>query len=154
MTQRLNYSALAPKSARALVEFATAAAPSLDKWLRELINLRISQINGCAFCLDMHSAALVKLGADPRHLHVLAGWREAPNFFSTSERAALAWVEAVNALPLRHPSDQEFKDVRAHFEEAQIAEMTFAVGAIRAWNMLNVSFQQPVPEMPYAIAAD
>jgi AhpD family alkylhydroperoxidase len=152
VTQRLNYPTLAPSSTQALIDFSTAAAPSLDKWLRELINLRVSQINGCAFCLDMHAAALMKLGADSRHLNVLAGWREATNLFSSAERAALAWVEAVNALPHRQPTDEEFSGVRAHFEDPQIAEMTFAVGAIRAWNMLNASFRHPVPETPYAVA--
>ncbi len=151
MNHHLNYPALAPKAVRALTAFAVAAAPSLDKRLRELINLRVSQINGCAFCLDMHAAALIGLGADPRHLNVLAGWREAHDFFSAAERAALAWAEAVNALPHRHPSDQEFDDLRAHFDDAQIAEMTFAVGAIRAWNMVNVSLQQPVPQTPYVV---
>lgn len=152
MTARLNYQTLAPKATRALVAFSMAAAPSLDKRLRELINLRLSQVNGCAFCLDMHAAALVKMGTNPRHLHVVAAWREAPDFFSPPERAALGWVEAVNALPHRHPSDEEFDAVRAHFDDAQVAEMTFAVGAIRAWNMLNASFHTPVPAQPYVAA--
>jgi AhpD family alkylhydroperoxidase len=149
MTQRLDYAALAPKAAQALYAFSTAATPTLDKWLRGLIDLRISQINGCAFCMDMHSAGLLKLGADPRHLLVLPGWREATDFFSTAERAALAWVEAVNAVPHRSPTDKEFEDLRAHFSDAQIVEMTFAVGAIRSWNMLSVSFQRAVPQTPY-----
>lgn len=152
MTQRLDYATLAPKAAQALYAFSVGATPSLDKWIRNLIDLRISQINGCAFCMDMHSAALLKMGADPRHLFVLAGWREAPDFFSTAERAALAWVEAVNAVPHRTPSDEEFEAVRAHFSDAQIAEMTFAVGAIRSWNMLSVSFRRPVPETPFVAA--
>jgi AhpD family alkylhydroperoxidase len=152
MTERLNYAALAPEAAHALYAFSVASAPHLDERLRELIDLRLSQINGCAFCLDMHSAALTKLGADPRQLHVLAAWREATNLFSAAERAAFAWVEAVNALPHRQPTDQDFEDVRAHFEDEQIVEMTFAVGAIRAWNMLNASFHRGVPETPFVVA--
>jgi AhpD family alkylhydroperoxidase len=146
---RLAYHAVAPKAAQALTAFSMAAAPSIDARLRELVNLRISQINGCAFCMDMHAAALLKQGVDPRHLHTVAGWREAPRFFSPRERAAFAWAEAVNALPHRTPSDAEFREMREHFKDAEIAELTFAVGAIRAWNMLNASFHMPVPEQPY-----
>jgi AhpD family alkylhydroperoxidase len=146
---RLAYQALAPKSTQALVAFSRAAAPSLDPRLHELVNLRISQINGCAFCMDMHAASLLKMEMDPRALHVLAGWREAQRFFSDRERAALAWAEAVNAVPQRTPSDAEFEEARRHFRDEELAELTFVVGAIRAWNMLNASFHMPVPAKPY-----
>lgn len=149
---RLNYQAAAPKSLNALITYSRAAAPSLDLRLRELVNLRLSQINGCAFCMDMHAAALVQSGTDARHLHALAGWREAHAFFTARERAALAWAEAVNAIPQRSPSDAEFAALREHFKEAEIAELTFAICAIRSWNMLNVSFHTPVPDKPYAAA--
>lgn len=147
--QRLNYHVVAPSSAKALVAFATAAAPNIEPRLRELVNLRVSQINGCAFCMDMHAAALVRLGAEPRQLHALAGWPEADRFFSARERAALAWAEAVNAIPHRRPTDEEFRALREHFSDAEIAELTFAIGAIRAFNMLNASFHTPVPERPF-----
>lgn len=149
MQPRLNYHAAAARSAQALVAFSRAAAPSLDKRLHELVNLRVSQINGCAFCMDMHAAALLKMDVDPRALHVLAGWREAHRFFDERDRAALAWAEAVNAVPHRAPSDAEFEEARRHFSDAELAEITFAVGAIRAWNMLNASFHMPVPPKPY-----
>jgi AhpD family alkylhydroperoxidase len=148
---RLAYQSAAAKSTQALVAFSMAAAPSLDLRLRELVNLRVSQINGCAFCMDMHAAALIKHGVDPRHLHTVAGWREAQRFFSARERAALAWAEAVNAVPHRTPSDDEFRDMRENFKDSEIAELTFAIGAIRAWNMLNASFHMPVPEKPYGV---
>lgn len=147
---RLDYFTLAPKAARALSQLSFAAGATLDKRLRELVNLRISQINGCAFCIDMHWADLVKQGMDPRHVNAVAGWREAQRFFSEAERAAFNWAEAVNAVPHRAPSDADFQAVRQHFSDAEIAELTFAVGAIRAWNMLNASFHMPVPETPYA----
>jgi AhpD family alkylhydroperoxidase len=146
---RLNYQAAAPKATQALVAFSMAAAPSIDARLRELVNLRVSLINGCALCMDMHAASLLKQGVDPRHIHTVAGWREAHRFFTPRERAALAWAEAVNAVPHRTPSDAEFADMREHFKESEIAELTFAVAAIRAWNMLNASFHMPVPEKPY-----
>jgi len=146
---RLNYHALAPKSAKALGQFSYLAGLP-DKRLKELVNLRISQINGCAFCIDMHWADLLKQGVDPRHVNAVAGWREAHRFFSERDQAALNWAEAVNAVPHRTPSDEDFALVKQHFSDAEIAELTFAVGAIRAWNMLNASFHTPVPEVPYS----
>ena len=148
---RLDYHAAAPKAARALAQFSHAAGSTLDKRLKEVVNLRISQINGCAFCVDMHWADLVRQGMDPRHVNAVAGWREAARFFSEAERAALNWAEAVNAVPHRTPSDADFEAVKRHFDEAGIAELTFAVGAIRSWNMLNASFHMPVPETPYTV---
>jgi len=145
---RLQYHALAPRAAQALAALS-GSTKRLDPRLRELVNLRISQINGCAFCIDMHWADLLRQGMDPRHVNAVAGWREAHRFFSERERAALNWAEAVNAVPHRVPSDEDFQQVRRHFEDAEIAELTFAVGAIRAWNMLNASFHTPVPEVPY-----
>jgi AhpD family alkylhydroperoxidase len=147
---RLDYHALAPKAARAGAQFSHAAGSMLDKRLRELVNLRISQINGCAFCIDMHWADLLKQGMDPRHVNAVAGWREAARFFSDAERAALNWAEAVNALPQRTPSDDDFESVKRHFSEAEVADLTFAVCAIRSWNMLNASFHTQVPETPYS----
>jgi AhpD family alkylhydroperoxidase len=149
---RLDYRAAAPASMQALLAFAKGAAPSLDLRLRELVNLRVSQVNGCAFCMDMHAAALVRMGVEARVLHVVAGWREAQRLFSPRERAALAWAEAVNAVPQRSPSDEEFRALREQFKDAEIAELTFAVCAIRSFNMLNASFRTPVPPTPYVAA--
>ena len=145
---RLNYHALASKASKALAQVSYAT--TIDKRLKELINLRISQINGCAFCIDMHWADLVKQGMDPRHLNAIAGWREAHRFFSEKERAALNWAETVNALPHRTAADADFEEMQKHYSDAEIAEITFVVGAIRAWNMLNASFHMPVPEVPYS----
>ena len=148
---RLDYHALAPHAAQAGVQFSRAAGSTLEKRLRELVNLRISQINGCAFCVDMHWADLVKQGMDARHVNAVAGWREAARFFSDAELAALDWAEAVNAIPQRAPSDADFDAVRRHLSDAQIADLTFQVGAIRSWNMLNASFHTQVPETPYRV---
>jgi AhpD family alkylhydroperoxidase len=151
MSARLDYHALAPNAARALGQFSYAAAGTLDKQLKELVNLRISQVNGCAFCIDMHWADLVKQGVEPRRINAVAGWREAHRFFDDKQRAALNWAEAVNAIPQRAPSDADFQAVRQHFSDAEIAELTFSVTAIRAWNMLNASFHTQVPETPYTV---
>lgn len=149
MSPRLNYFALAPKSAKALSQLSGTAGATLDKRLKELVNLRISQINGCAFCIDMHWADLLRQDVEPRKVNAVAGWREAHRFFDEKERAALNWAEAVNAVPHRTPSDADFEAVKQQFSDAEIAELTFCVGAIRAWNMLNASFHMPVPEQPY-----
>jgi AhpD family alkylhydroperoxidase len=149
---RFDYHRLAPKSSQALVAFSRAAAPDIEPRIRELLNLRVSQINGCAFCMDMHAAALAKMGVDQRVLNCVAGWREAHRLFSARDKAALLWAEAVNALPQRVPSDDELAAVRAEFKDEEISQLTFAVGAIRAWNMLNASSHMPVPPLPYAVS--
>jgi AhpD family alkylhydroperoxidase len=146
---RLNYHALAPKAAKALGSLSFVAAAGLEHRLHELVNLRVSQINGCAFCIDMHWAALVAGGMEPRHVNAVAGWREAGRFFSERERAALNWAEAVNALPQRVPSDADFELARSHFSDTELAQLSFVVAAIRAWNMLNASFHTQIPETPY-----
>jgi AhpD family alkylhydroperoxidase len=145
----MNYFAAAPAAANALVAFAKTAGAKLDRRLAELVNLRVSQINGCAFCLDMHAHALLDMGVDPRAVATVAGWREARRFFSPAECAALAWAESVNAIPHRVPSEQEFAALREHFQESEIAELTLAICAIRSFNALNASFRTQVPDKPY-----
>jgi AhpD family alkylhydroperoxidase len=149
MSARLEYHALAPKPVKALSQLSYVAGGTLGRRLKELVNLRVSQINGCAFCIDMHWADLLRQGVDPRHINAIAGWREAQRFFDEKDRAALNWAEAVNAVPQRTPSDEDFALARKHFSDEEIADLTFSVGAIRAWNMLNASFHTPVPETPY-----
>ena len=146
---RLVYPKLAPKAFKALLDLSAAVkAGTLGVRLVDLVFLRVSQVNGCAFCIDMHWADLVRHDADPRHLNALAGWREAP-FFSARERAALAWAELVTAIPQREPDDGAYAALREQLDDAEIADLTFAVGAINAWNRLNVAFRNPVPDQPY-----
>lgn len=146
---RIAYPKLAPKAFKALLDLSAAVkAGSLGARLADLVFLRVSQINGCAFCIDMHWADLVRQDADPRHLNAVAGWREAP-FFDARERAALRWAEIVTAIPHADPSDAEFAALQAHFSEAEIADLGFAIAAINAWNLLNVGFRNPVPDQPY-----
>lgn len=110
--------------------------------LVDLVWLRASQINGCALCIDMHWRELIAEDADPRHLNAIAGWREAP-FFSERERAALAWTELVTRLPQTDPDDAAFAALKAQFSDEEIAELTFAVAVINAWNRLNVAMRTP-----------
>ena len=146
---RLNFHAHAKQAAKALTSLSLVAAAGLDARLHELVCLRVSQINGCAFCIDMHWAALVAADMDPRHINAVAGWREAQRFFSDRKRAALNWAEAVNAVPQRTPSDADFDEVRQHFSDAEIAALSFAICAVRSWNVLNASFRTQVPETPW-----
>ncbi|RZL08996.1 MAG: carboxymuconolactone decarboxylase family protein [Rubrivivax sp.] len=145
-TARLPYMKLAPKAFKGLYDLSMAVkAGTLGARLVDLVFLRVSQINGCAFCMDMHWADLVKQGAEPRHLNAIAGWREAP-FFNERERAALRWAEIVAATPHSDASDEEYERLTPLFTEVEIAELGFAIAAINAWNLLNVSFRQPLPE--------
>ena len=139
---------LAPKSLQAMVALSQAAkASSLGERIVELVNLRISQVNGCGVCVDMHWRDLVRQGADPRHLNTVAAWRESP-FFDAGERAALRWADALNALPQRDDTDAAYGELREHFNETQIAELGYAITVIRGWNVINLSLRNPIPVSP------
>ena len=143
---RLPYYQLAPKAFQALYSFSNAINKErLGRRLVELVFMRVSQINGCAYCIDMHWKDLVKQEMDPRHINAVAGWREAP-WFSERERAALHWAEVVTSIPQRDPSDADFAELQKHFSDEDIAELGYAIAAITSWNLLNVSFRNPLPE--------
>ncbi|MBC9933194.1 carboxymuconolactone decarboxylase family protein [Chitinophaga qingshengii] len=108
----------------------------LDPKLIELINTRMSQINGCAYCLDMHFKDAVHLGEDPQRLYSLPAWRECP-YYTEAERAVLAFAEALNGS---HMNDEIFNEVAKHFSKAQIADISLAVAMIGTWNKLNIAF--------------
>jgi AhpD family alkylhydroperoxidase len=147
-TARINLFGFARASRQAMIALsASARESSLGPRLVELINLRVSQINGCGLCIDMHWRDLVKQELEPRHLNAVAGWREAP-FFSAREKAALRWAEAMNAIPRSAPSDADFAELREHFSEEEIVQLGYAIAAIRGWNMLNVSLHTQIPEVP------
>ena len=147
-TARLPYHQLTPKAFMGLVNLSeTIKKGPLGTRLAELVFLRVSQINGCAYCMDMHWHVLVKNGMEPRHLNAVAGWREAP-FFSDRDRAALRWAEILNATPNSDASDEEFARLQAVFSEAEISELGFAVGVINAWNLVNAGMRAPIPEAP------
>jgi AhpD family alkylhydroperoxidase len=147
-TARLPFFELAKPSLHALIALSgTVKKSSLDARLVELVHLRISQINGCGVCVDMHWRELVRQDADARHLNALPGWREAP-FFSERERAALHWAEIVNAIPAKDPSDQDFSRLQQYFSDNEIVELGYAIAVIRAWNVLNISMRNPIPENP------
>ena len=142
-----HYTKFAPEPFQKLLDFSQAVhKSSLDADLRELVNLRISQLNGCAFCLDMHARALLEAGEDLQRLMLLPAWRES-DFFTPRERAALDWAERVNARD-EEALDASFAELAKHFGEREIADLTFAVAVINSWNFMNVSLKTPVAKKP------
>jgi len=117
------------------------AKSSLEKPLVELVRLRASQINGCAYCVDQHSADARKGGESERRLAAVLVWRETP-FFSDRERAALEWTEAVTLIAQSHVPDGVWKQVKPHFTPEEIVDLTLLVSAINAWNRFAISFRK------------
>lgn len=110
----------------------------LEEPLLHLIKLRASQINGCAYCLDMHWKDLRAIGESEQRLYSLDAWRECP-YYTERERAALAWTEAVTLITSGHVPDSVYEEVRPHFSEKELADLTLAVAAINSWNRLSIS---------------
>lgn len=115
---------------------------SLERKLLELVKIRASQINGCAYCLDMHTKDARAIGEDEQRLHLVVAWREAPGF-SPRERAALAWCEALTLLPETGAPDEAYEEVNRHFTPEEQVVLTLAVVAINGWNRLAVGFRTP-----------
>lgn len=116
------------------------AGCGLDHSLLDLIKLRVSQINGCAYCIDMHSKDLRAAGETEQRLYLLDAWRESP-FYSERERAALTWAEAVTMITEGHVPDEVYDEVKNQFSEAELANLTLAVVAINGWNRLSIAFR-------------
>lgn len=114
---------------------------SLDTLLKELVRLRASQINGCAFCLDMHATDARKAGESERRLATVAAWRETP-FFSERERAALEWTESLTLVSQNHVPDAVWHAVRPHFSDAELVELTLLVTSINSWNRFSIAFRK------------
>lgn len=141
MTQRLDYQQQSPELFKKFVEFSLLThKSSIEQSIRDLINIRASQLNGCAFCLDMHVKEATLHGERPLRLHHIASWRES-QLFAPRERAALAWTEALTQLsPLGVP-DELYDRVRTQLSEKEISDLSFDVMAINAWNRVNVGFR-------------
>lgn len=138
---RQPYSELSPNVYAGLVQASIALEKSsLERPLLELLYLRVSQINGCAFCLEMHSKALRKSGVDQVKLDALAGWRVS-NHFSDAERAALAWAEDLTHIAENRAEDSVYQPLLVHFTAEQISDMTFAISLMNAFNRLAVSMR-------------
>ncbi len=144
MALRLNYQQAAPGAINTLFGVEAylkdvAHRGELDHKLLELVKTRVSQMNGCAYCLDMHTKDARAIGETEQRLYTLSTWREAP-FFSQQERAALAWAEALTELVTRHPDEQLLDQAREHFSDTQLTNLTLAICAINSWNRFAVGF--------------
>jgi len=135
-----------------LLKFSNEAGAGIEKPLYELVKIRASQINGCAYCLDMHTKDARRAGETEQRIYALNAWRETP-FFSDRERAALEWTEAVTRVADTHVPDEIYEQVTSQFGEQEIVALTFAVIAINAWNRLAVSFRAPAGTYKPAAAA-
>lgn len=141
---------------RAMLTLSREAGASLEPSLLELVKIRASQINGCAYCIDMHTKDARLAGETEQRIYALSAWRETP-FFTERERAALEWTEAVTRVSETHVPDEVYEHVRRHFNEAEIVALTFAVVIINGWNRLAVAFRTPAgsyqPSQPSAATA-
>jgi AhpD family alkylhydroperoxidase len=152
MQPRIDILKAAPGALKAMLALEAHLHNSsrLEPSLVELVRMRASQINGCAYCLDMHSKDARAAGETEQRLYALNAWRETP-FFTDRERAALEWTEAITLITSSHASDAIYEEVRQRFTEEEIISLTFAIVSINSWNRLNISFQtvpgtyQPAP---------
>ena len=141
MQQRIDVAKVNPAAYKAVAALQTYVDQSgLDAKLRELIKIRASQINGCAYCLAMHTRDARKHGESDERMHLLDAWREAP-IFTARERAALAWTEALTLVSQTHVPDEVYDDVRKQFSEKEIVDLTLAVAAINTWNRIAISLR-------------
>jgi AhpD family alkylhydroperoxidase len=153
MKPRMNFYQAAPDTIKALTALETQVQSSgLEQSLIELVKTRASQINGCAFCINMHTEDARKRGETEQRLYLLNAWRESP-VYSDRERAALAWTEAVTLISQTHAPDEVYQEVRAHFSEAETVNLTMLIATINAWNRLAISFRAVPPIRAKAGAA-
>jgi len=141
MTQRIDYAKAAPGALHAMLGLENYVRGSgLEDSLLELVRMRVSQLNGCGYCLDMHSKDARAAGETEQRLYTLSVWRET-GFFTARERAALAWTEAVTKLTDQEVSDAVYEEARRHFDEKALVDLTLAVIAINGWNRLAIPFR-------------
>lgn len=141
MEARLNYAKAAPKGYRAILPLDNYVEQcGLEPLLLELVKMRASQLNGCAYCLDMHSKDARAQGESEQRLYGLSAWREAP-YYTERERAALWWTEEVTLVHQNHVSDAVYNEVRQYFSEEEVVNLTLAVVIINTWNRLAITFR-------------
>jgi AhpD family alkylhydroperoxidase len=141
MTQRIDYQKQSPELFKKFVEFSLAFKNSaIEESVRDLVDIRASQINGCAFCVDMHVKEATIHGERPLRLHHVAIWRES-TLFNPRERAALAWTEILTQIPAQGVPDDVYEHVRAQLSEKELSDLTFLVMSINAWNRVNIGFR-------------
>jgi AhpD family alkylhydroperoxidase len=145
MQARLNPQKVAPELMKAMLALEEAVAGSgLEHGLIDLVKTRASQINGCAFCLHMHTHEARARGEREERLYLLDAWRES-SFYTERERAALAWTEAVTLVAQTHVPDEAYEEARRQFGEAELVKLTLAITTINAWNRIAISFRAQHP---------
>lgn len=143
MEQRFNYFKAAPDAYKAMSGLeAYLHGCGLEEGLLHLVKLRASQINGCAFCLDMHSKDLRAIGETEQRLYTLDAWRECP-WYTDRERAALAWTEALTLVTQGHVPDAVYEEARKQFNEKELSDLSIAITTINAWNRLSIAARTP-----------
>jgi len=153
MQERFQYSKAYPEAYKAMLALSQAVEKTgLTPQLIYLVNYRVSQLNSCAFCLDMHSKDLRARGETEQRLYMISAWREAPHLYSDRERAALAWAEAVTRLEDGQVSDEVYEIARQEFSQAELVQLTLAIVVSNGWNRFNVAFRTPAGNYKSAIA--
>lgn len=143
MQSRINLNRVAPQGYEAMLALqAYVNQCGLEQPLMELVKIRASQLNGCAFCIDMHTRDALKHGISQQRMHLLNAWREAP-LYSERERAALAWTEALTFIAEGHAADEVYQQVRQQFSDKELADLSFAIATINAWNRLAIAMRTP-----------
>lgn len=143
MRSHLQYQKAAPGALRAMYSLQQYVDEcGLERSLLELVKIRASQINGCAFCIDMHTKDARAEGETEQRIYALNAWRETP-FFTDRERAALAWTEAITLITEGHAPDDVFEQAQAQFSEAELVNLTTAIVAINGWNRFSIAFRAP-----------
>ena len=144
MQQRLDYKLASPEAFKAMLAAEQQVQRSgLEHSLLELVKTRASQINGCAWCLDMHTKDARARGETEQRLYLVSAWRDAP-CYNERERAALAWTETLTQIATHEVSDALYAEARRHFDEKALVDLTLAIIAINGWNRMNVAFRTPV----------
>jgi len=141
MAERLKYAKAFPEGIHALMALGkTINTSGLEPSLMELVKIRASQLNGCAYCIDMHTKDARAAGETEQRLYALSAWRETP-FFTPRERAALAWTEAITNIQLGHADDAIYEQVRSEFNDADLVKLTLGITQINAWNRIAIAFR-------------
>ena len=141
MSERISYNRVAPDAIKGLLQLEEYVHNSgLEESIIDLVKLRVSQINGCAFCIDMHTKDARSNGESEQRLYAVSAWEEAP-FFSERERAAFAWAEAVTLVMHDHVPDEVYQEALKHFTEKELVDLTMAIIAINSWNRLAIPFR-------------
>jgi AhpD family alkylhydroperoxidase len=152
MKPRMNYYQAAPETIKALVAVEDQVkASGLEQSLIELVKIRASQINGCAFCINMHTADARKHGETEQRIYLLDAWHESP-LYTDRERAALGWTEALTLISETHAPDADYEAMRAQFSETEAVNLTVLIGAINAWNRVAIGFRAVHPVAKKAAA--